>query len=154
MCNYCGIKEIKYVGNGCYSDPQLEYKGHTYNIHDVEDTLYDEYLSEKEADGEYNEEEYDDEAFRKWVKENKETVFGILEDILPDDLYEEDGVYYEIVGAQRGPAMSIFKFREWGNEENVKYKLHEEAYNKFQKGWCDDLEDAKEAMIMMNDWEE
>lgn len=43
MKDWYGIKGIKFIYRGDYSDPLLEYRGILFNEHDVADILWDEY---------------------------------------------------------------------------------------------------------------
>lgn len=44
MKNWRGCKHVDYVWNGTQSDPDLIYKGYTFNYHDIEDALWADFL--------------------------------------------------------------------------------------------------------------
>lgn len=78
--DYCGIKDVGFLYNGCWSDPELEYKGKIYNAVDFEDCAW-ELFEEEQKDYLVKANTYDD--FTYWLKHNPDTVYSILEDLIP-----------------------------------------------------------------------
>jgi hypothetical protein len=53
------FEEAEFIWNGQWNDPQLRYKGRVYNIHLIEDVLWDRFNEYAEEEGiEPNEENY------------------------------------------------------------------------------------------------
>lgn len=77
MANYRGIPNIEFVWHGEWADPELIYKGHSFNYWDVEDALWGDYV-EQECEG--NADKGDDYAFALWLKKNTDYVYGYLND--------------------------------------------------------------------------
>ena len=84
---YRGAKGVTFIDKGNANDPELEYKGKTYNYWDIENALWEDFKDyAKENNIEVNEQwganknltsPETDEAFNKYVKEN---VYKYLED--------------------------------------------------------------------------
>lgn len=77
MANYRGIKDIKFVWHGEWADPELIYKGHSFNYWEVEDALWGEYV-EQECKGKAD--KGNDYEFASWLKKNTDYVYGYLND--------------------------------------------------------------------------
>lgn len=45
------FQEAKFIWNGHWNDPQLEYNGKVYNIHLIEDTMWDRFNEYAEEEG-------------------------------------------------------------------------------------------------------
>ena len=75
---FYGIKGIKFVWHGAWSDPELIWHKQSFNYYDLEDALWCEYRDECEGLG--REENEDD--FAKWVKANAYLSREILQNIL------------------------------------------------------------------------
>jgi hypothetical protein len=45
------FQEAKFIWNGNWNDPQLEYNGNVYNIHLIEDTMWDRFNEYAEDEG-------------------------------------------------------------------------------------------------------
>lgn len=69
---YCGIKEIQYIDNGCWSDPTLIYKDQEISWLHLEDALYTDFIEAGGTDGDF-------EAFVEYVKLNKDFVLETAE---------------------------------------------------------------------------
>lgn len=71
--NYCGIKDIGYISHGEWADAELEYKGKLFNENVISDAMYERFVEEfPDKDGDY-------EAFEKYIRDNKDEVYGLLE---------------------------------------------------------------------------
>lgn len=71
--NYCGIEDIGYISHGEWSDAELEYKGKLFNETIVSDSMYERFVEEfPEKDGDY-------EAFGKYMRDNRDDVYKLLE---------------------------------------------------------------------------
>ena len=109
MGNFYGIPGIKFISHGEWSDPEVEYKGYTFNYWDVEDSLYDLFKQEFEP---YEDDLYVSKdtgevlSFEDWLNQNKDLVYGELDDfvafskydyddIADDDYFDDDGYYSE-----------------------------------------------------------
>lgn len=77
MANYRGIPNIKFVWHGDWADPELIYKGHSFNYWDLEDALWGDYV-EQECEG--NADKGNDNEFNSWIKKNIDYVYGYLND--------------------------------------------------------------------------
>lgn len=105
MGNFYGIPGVKYISHGEWSDPEVEYKGYTFNYWDVEDSLYDLFKQEFEP---YEDDLYVSRdtgevlSFEDWLNQNKDLVYGELDDfvafskynygdIADDDYFDDDG---------------------------------------------------------------
>lgn len=73
---WCGIYGIELICNGEYSDPELRYKKHIFNSHEVEDAMYEIYLEKHPFV------DVDDEQFPKWMYYNRCEVKSLMDDIL------------------------------------------------------------------------
>ena len=90
------IEGIEYIGHGDWADPELAYKGKTYNYYDLEDALYDDF-KERVNSGEIvistegyedlprgsKETQAEEDAFEKFVKDNKDLAYEILDGLSP-----------------------------------------------------------------------
>lgn len=100
MANWCGIEGLKYIYNGDYSDPQIEYRGIKFNERDVQEALQND-LEEDIASGEVDAgmtfEEYVEyrgsEAITSMLDD---WIWGMLEsgEIL-DEMIEKAGELFE-----------------------------------------------------------
>ena len=71
--DYCGIPGIKFIFHNTWADPTLIYKGEEFNIHVVEDALWEMY----QEDG------YDNEnCFGGYISDHADDVYEILDTIL------------------------------------------------------------------------
>ena len=72
--NYCGIEDIGYISPmNTWADAKLEYKGKLFNEHIVSDAMYGRFVEEfPDKDGDY-------EAFGKYMRDNKDEVYELLE---------------------------------------------------------------------------
>lgn len=75
-----GLPEIEFIWHGAYSDPELIYKGESFNYWDVEDALYDMCKDDLEYEGEDINKASDDKFFDKWLLDNEDRVYGMLDD--------------------------------------------------------------------------
>lgn len=81
---FYGIKRIEFIYHGDWSDPELIYKGHSFNYYDLENALVEDY---KYSDDSKNDDNF--KNFPKWVKENEYLAFNYLDSLL------EGGYFYE-----------------------------------------------------------
>lgn len=71
--NYCGIEDIGYISHGEWADTELEYKGKLFNENVVSDAMYERFVEEfPYEDGDYK-------AFEKYIRDNKDEVYELLE---------------------------------------------------------------------------
>lgn len=82
---YRGSEDVEFVSNGMWSDPDLVYKGYTFNYWDIEDALWSEFLEETG----HKDSESEDPAVES---EFDEYVQGRVTDYLDDVIY---GGYFE-----------------------------------------------------------
>ena len=106
--NWYGIEGIKFIYHGDWNDPEIEYKGFRFNVHDVEDDLYSEFneftheavIAEEERlkDSGYSDKEkarmiqssYEKE-FETFVRENAESVKNRIDDLIEQiPTFEDD----------------------------------------------------------------
>lgn len=148
MGNFYGIPGVKYISHGEWSDPEVEYKGYTFNYWDVEDSLYDLFKQEFEP---YEDDLYVSKdtgevlSFEDWLNQNKDLVYGELDDfvafskydyddIADDDYFDDDGYYSE---------SNKISEAYWENERNpqIKYKA-EVKYKLFNDDDFDTFSDT------------
>lgn len=76
-----GLSQTRFIWHGEYSDPEIEFKGRTFNYWAVENSLW-EYFKEDEN---VNEADWDDdEAFDQWLKDNEDWVYTYLDEFFLD----------------------------------------------------------------------
>lgn len=80
---FYGIEGIALIGHGGWCDPELYYKGKSYNYYDVEDALWSEF-QEEHSDLDC----VSDEPFAVWMFQNQEHVRDRIEDL------DTAGCYY------------------------------------------------------------
>lgn len=71
-CFY-GIYPIKFVWNGPWNDPELKFKGHTFNYWDVENRFYEEWCMKYKNTNPY---------FEKWISNNGKMVKEFLNAVI------------------------------------------------------------------------
>lgn len=87
---YGVVKGVKFKDNGPMSDPELIYKGLSFNYWDIEDALYDafrDYLKEQYPGDEYLEQigydvTTDGDDFCEWLEDNNQAVTDYLDDAI------------------------------------------------------------------------
>lgn len=72
--DWYGIKGIGFTWVNLQSDPLLEYNGHIYNSHSVEDAMWDYFQEEKTP-------ETSDDEFNGYMLEHTEDVFVLLNNL-------------------------------------------------------------------------
>lgn len=77
--NYRGLTDIEFIWHGANSDPELIYKGKSFNYYDVENALYD-MCKEDIEEGYFKGDANNDEDFERWLQENEGSVYGMLDD--------------------------------------------------------------------------
>ena len=75
MANYLGIKGVKFIYHGEWSDPEIIYKNRTFNMHDVEDVLWNEFQAMTNNTGNFDE-------FVQWLHDNPYLVTDWLDDLI------------------------------------------------------------------------
>ena len=76
MANYCGIPGVEYVGPAnTWDDPKLIYQDQKFNVHDVEDSLWDEFQTMTNNNGAFDE-------FVQWLHDNPYLVTNYLDDLI------------------------------------------------------------------------
>lgn len=74
------FNEAEFIYNGASSDPELKYKGKTFNYYSIEDTIYESF---KEFAMDQNM-EVTDENFEAYCKENQDHIKEVFENISAD----------------------------------------------------------------------
>lgn len=69
---YCGIPDIGFIWHNEWSDPELEYKGKRFNVGVVTDIMWTRFEEEVCED-------YDEDRFAKYIRENADEVYEILD---------------------------------------------------------------------------
>lgn len=144
---FYGISDIDFLSRGEWSDPQIKFNYHTYNYYDVIDALYNDFCGFL-SDNNITEQEGD---FDKWVQDNIHTVYDVLYDLMPDDLYEQDGKYYAVQILKEGTTVSVFKFIDWHDSNIIKYKVLYFCDDNFGKEWFT-LSEALEHQHIASDY--
>lgn len=78
--NWYGIKDIGFISHGAWSDPEIEYKGRVLNSIIVENTMWERYNEECEADGVTP----DEDDFALYMESHPEDVYELIEIALED----------------------------------------------------------------------
>lgn len=73
--DWYGLTEVGFIWHGAWADPELEYKGKEFNLYIVEDTMWERYNEYCEE----NNKTPDDDDFKKYMKENKDYVYELLD---------------------------------------------------------------------------
>ena len=87
--NFYGISKVKYVPHGEWADPEVIYRGRSFNYWEVENTLWSWFLDDKcirdyKGDGEeFNEE------FAQWIFDNQADVHMLLDEWIYGDSYNK-----------------------------------------------------------------
>jgi|SRR5574344_2370846 hypothetical protein len=87
--NWYGIEGIEFIYHGEWSDPEICYKNHVINCHDIEDGMWEEYLEYLKENGVHLTEEEMNENFGNYMRRNKEEVYSLFEDMIADDYGKE-----------------------------------------------------------------
>lgn len=77
MAQWKYFKEAEFIWNGHYDDPQLKYKGEIYNIHQIEDAMWDsfnEYAEEEDI-------EPNEENFTIYCDNNQDMIRELFENL-------------------------------------------------------------------------
>lgn len=75
--NWYGFADIGFIWHGEWADPELEFDGRQFNVHLVEDALYDCYCEYRNDDSDIV--ENNDDAFDTWVYNNPDLVHEYCE---------------------------------------------------------------------------
>lgn len=76
MANYCGIPNVTFIcPANTWDDPKLIYKNQVFNIHDVEDLLWDEFQAMTNNTGNFDD-------FAQWIHDNPCRVTDLLDDLI------------------------------------------------------------------------
>lgn len=70
--NWYGLPGAVFVYHGTWADPEVIYKGKCFDVHEVEDTLY-EYFSETETDS---------RKFPEWVRNNADMAYELMDAVV------------------------------------------------------------------------
>ena len=73
--NWYGIEGVGFIWHGEWSDPEIEYKGKRINATIVEDTMWERFKEECEADGVTPTED----EFGLYMEANPEDVYELIE---------------------------------------------------------------------------
>ena len=73
--NWYGIENIGFVYHGAWSDSEIEYKGKRLNATIVEDTMWERFREECDADGI----EPTEDEFALYMEANPEDVYELIE---------------------------------------------------------------------------
>ena len=73
--DWYGIEGIGFIYHGCWSDPEIEYKGKRINATIVEDTMWERYKEDCEEQGV----PANDSNFYTYMIDNAEDVYELIE---------------------------------------------------------------------------
>lgn len=85
---WLGIKDVRMIWHGEWSDPELEYDGKRCNLYDVEEGMYS-YMKERIADGEDWGNPDNEEDFRNFCRAHADSVKSDIIDLY-DAMHEEE----------------------------------------------------------------
>ena len=83
-----GIEGIYFIYMGDWNDPLIGYEGWTFNIHEVEDCMWEWFQEYQQEYGipEGDDEDYDErEAFARYMKESACAVYELLDMIIDQE---------------------------------------------------------------------
>ena len=86
---WLGIKGVKMIWHGEWSDPELEYDGKRCNLYDVEDGMYS-YMKERIADGEDWGNPDNEEDFRNFCRAHADSVKSDIIDLCDANNKDEE----------------------------------------------------------------
>lgn len=69
---FYSLKRIKFINHGEWSDPEVKYKGKSYNYYDFEDLLFNYYKDYQDI--------YYKLSFEEFIKENKSLCYDLIND--------------------------------------------------------------------------
>lgn len=75
MANYCNVPGVEFVYHNEWADPELIYKDHTFNVHDAEDMLWDEFQAQTNDQGTADE-------YASWVEVHPSLLTDLLDDLI------------------------------------------------------------------------
>lgn len=75
MANYCNVPGVEFVYHNDWTDPELVYKDHVFNLHDAEDFLWDEFQSQTNDQGTADE-------YVPWVEAHPALLTDLLDDLI------------------------------------------------------------------------
>ena len=75
MANYCNVPGVQFIYHGDWADPELIYKDHVFNAHDVEDSLWDEFQEQTDDHGTA-------EEYAAFVHAHPALLTDLLDDII------------------------------------------------------------------------
>ena len=70
--NYCGCENIEVIRHGSQADPDLVYNGYTFNLWDIEDALWDNFLEMTGHTDDESENREVEREFDSYIQENAE----------------------------------------------------------------------------------
>ena len=81
MGDFYGVPGVKFISRNEWSDPTVIYKGHEFNYWDLEESLYYSFQADNPTAPGYGGLD-DDSAFRSWIDNNHNAVYGELDDMI------------------------------------------------------------------------
>lgn len=72
--NFYGVKGVKFLYKNNSTDPAVIYKNHVFDYYDIEDSLYSDFKDDFPNGT--------DDRFEKWVVENSEDVYSLLDEMI------------------------------------------------------------------------
>lgn len=76
---YRNIKGTRYIWHGEWSDPEVRYKRHSFNINDIEDLLWERYTEECKYELNITP---TNTGYEEWLDEHPEEIIQALNDLL------------------------------------------------------------------------
>lgn len=80
--NFYGIDDVAMISHGAWSDPELVYKGKSYNYYAIENTMVERYREDIGDDTD------NEERFLQYMKDHAEDIYELL------DMLDESECYY------------------------------------------------------------
>jgi hypothetical protein len=78
LSDWYGLTGVGFIWHGEWNDPEIEYKGKQINATIVEDTMWERWI--RDDDGRLiNGRESDDGGFKKFMLDNKDEVYELIE---------------------------------------------------------------------------
>lgn len=83
---WCGVPDVYFIWHGTWGDPEVMYKDKLFNLPmDVETPLYNYYCEYCKENGI----EESDDGFAKYVEDNPDEVYEVLDNLIECGIYEE-----------------------------------------------------------------
>lgn len=117
-----GVKDVYYIWNGSWSDPELEYNGYTFNYWDIEDALWENFL---EDTGHVDSDSDDPEVEEEFNEYLKGTAVPYLEDVIAGGYFQNGSKHW--TGKDVDESLNEDKLSNYSNKKSNLDKQNEKT---------------------------